>query len=422
MEFDIVPELLKKIKEDYEKNVAAVNTEELLSKLLKSKNLDDAYAYARKIGQALSDAFAKNISADLLPNGRMYFNIANRLIPPTLTRAYKDSANISEIIMANINAQNKIGMMVQQGIMNADRITGMVDRLSEAEKFEDVKFLTGRAVMQNVTQSAVDDTIEANAQFQYKSGIRARVERKLGGKCCAWCQRLKGNYTYPNVPQEVFQRHENCRCTVIYYPSKTGKGQDVWSKKEVNPEYSENEKQLANIRKEKVKAFASGKNCYDATEEWYYNKKNFSIIKNNDKFIDIDGIKYEVDGKNIIFNPSDAEKNVAKLLVDNFGGTIELNPRISFPQNIKLADYYYNNKSVDLKTIEGNSKHVIYNIIKNKKGQAKSFVIDISLGSITKDIAIAQIENDVFRSSHTRFVENIILIKDNKILNVFQRI
>lgn len=265
MEFDIVPELLEKIKEDYEKNVAAVNTEELLSKLLKSKNLDDAYAYARKIGQALSDAFVQNISADLLPNGRMYFNIANRLIPPTLTRAYKDSANISEIIMANINAQNKIGMMVQQGIMNSDRITGIVDRLSEAEKFEDVKFLTGRAVMQNVTQSAVDDTIEANAQFQYKSGIRARVERKLGGKCCAWCQRLVGKYTYPDVPEDVYRRHENCRCTVIYYPGKGYTTQNVHTK-----EYKEID------LKEDLQQHKAGKKVF-ITDKAINSVKNVSI-------------------------------------------------------------------------------------------------------------------------------------------------
>lgn len=229
-EFDIVPELLEKIMNDFEEKVNLIKAEETFEALLKSNNLEDAYQFARDIGGALSESFSKFITADTLPNGRMYFNIANRIIPPSLKKAYNESEEMTETILSNIFAESKIGIKVQQGKITEDRITGIVNRASEAENFNDVKFLTGKPVIQNVTQSAVDDTIKANAQFHYKSGLRATVERRLGGNCCAWCKALAKKYDYPDVPDDVYRRHENCRCTVTYYPSKIGRGQDVWSK------------------------------------------------------------------------------------------------------------------------------------------------------------------------------------------------
>lgn len=231
MEFDIVPELLEKIKADYEKNMAAVNTEEVLNKLFNSGNYEDAYDYAKKMSKALSDSYIKNITDDVLPNGRMYYNIANRIFPETIKNAYINMAVVTTNIQGNINKKAGIGIKAQTPNYNADRARGMVEKIAEAESFDDVKFMIKPPVIENITQSVVDDTIKTNAEFHYKSGLRARVERKLGGKCCDWCQRLVGKYSYPDVPEDIYRRHDNCRCTVTYYPSKTGKGQDVWSKK-----------------------------------------------------------------------------------------------------------------------------------------------------------------------------------------------
>ncbi len=300
-ENDIVPELLEKIMNDFEENVSLIRAEETFEALLKSNNLEDAYETAREIGGALSESFSKFITEDILPNGRMYYNIANRIIPPTLQKAYKEAEEITEIIMSNILSKSKIGIKVQKGLLNQDRIRGIVDRLSEAENYQDVKFLTGKAVVQNVTQSAVDDTIEANAQFHYKSGLRAVVERKLGGKCCAWCRNLVGRYTYPNVPDDVYRRHENCRCTVTYYPSKASKGQDVWSKRTVDAsklsEASSQDKQLENVsKKSKIGANSSG--FYD---DVYYDP-------DNDYSINIKGLNPEVNN-----NLSKAAESVAQL-------------------------------------------------------------------------------------------------------------
>ena len=40
---------------------------------------------------------------------------------------------------------------------------------------------------------------------------------------------LEGEYEYPDVPKDVYRRHENCDCTVEYISA--GKRQDVWTKR-----------------------------------------------------------------------------------------------------------------------------------------------------------------------------------------------
>lgn len=58
------------------------------------------------------------------------------------------------------------------------------------------------------------------------------IERYAVGKTCEWCANLAGIYQYPDeVPKEVYQRHANCNCIVIYKLDKHAKDfQDVWSK------------------------------------------------------------------------------------------------------------------------------------------------------------------------------------------------
>ena len=55
--------------------------------------------------------------------------------------------------------------------------------------------------------------------FQGRSGLTPKIFRKAERKCCDWCAQLAGEYDYPDVPDEVYQRHERCRCTVEYDPA-----------------------------------------------------------------------------------------------------------------------------------------------------------------------------------------------------------
>ena len=113
----------------------------------------------------------------------------------------------------------------------SSRTQGILDRLSNAPKFGDVRWILGDGVLTNYMQSFVDETMQANAEFQSKAGVQPKIVRKSPGKCCPWCDALVGEYRYPDeVPKDVYKRHDNCNCIVEFYPGD-GKKQDVWSKK-----------------------------------------------------------------------------------------------------------------------------------------------------------------------------------------------
>lgn len=63
-----------------------------------------------------------------------------------------------------------------------------------------------------------------------KAGLQPRIIRKATGTCCEWCKNLAGTYDYPVENEDVYRRHERCRCTVDYDPGGAKRFQDVHTK------------------------------------------------------------------------------------------------------------------------------------------------------------------------------------------------
>ena len=149
-----------------------------------------------------------------------------------------------------------------------------------------------------------------------------------------------------------------------------------------------------------------------------YNLKNHKVIEA--KYIEKDGVKYYVDGKNVVLDYSKKELEVANWLVNTFGGKIYMLPRVNYPKNIKTADYLWNDEFWDLKEIKGNSQKILDNTIKRNKSQSKNFIIDITNSKLYFYEIIYQI-NIIYNSVHRKWVSKIIIIKDNKLLMVIKR-
>lgn len=228
---DIVPSLLKKIKSEFEG--ARLDSEvlkKLLSKLDHSKaSYLDANQYAIEIGEILSKALGASLTNETLPDGKMYYNIAQRVLTDVLERNYELVSDYTEQVQKNLNSEAKIGLTAQVPELNQDRIDGLVNRLASEESFDDVKWLlVGPIVI--FSQSIVDDSIRKNAEFHHKAGLSPKIVRRVVGHPCKWCKSLEGSYNYPEVPKDIYRRHGNCRCTVDYHPGN-GKKQNVHTKK-----------------------------------------------------------------------------------------------------------------------------------------------------------------------------------------------
>lgn len=230
-EIDVLPKLLQEVKKEFE---LAYGESEIIKNAFatleaKKATYKTANEFAIEIGEILSKALGASISADELPNGKMYYNIAQRLLTDVLGRNHELVSGYASDVQKNLNDKAKIGLKVQVPELNLDRIAGIVNRFSSEENFEDVSWLLGEPIV-NFTQSIIDDSIQKNAEFHHRSGLQPEIVRKSYFHCCEWCQEVQGNYKYPRVPKDVYRRHQHCRCIVDYDP-KNGKTQNVWTKK-----------------------------------------------------------------------------------------------------------------------------------------------------------------------------------------------
>lgn len=220
---DISPELLKKVQESFEQGTAALR-EDIKNGV---KSYEEAYEYAKQAGEILSKSFGVNITTEVLPDGKMYYNIADKVVRPMLEAEYEIASEAAVSAQKSANKAAGIGIKPLQAEFDAEKAQGIIDRVS-SQPFDEIKWILNEPV-KTFAKNVVDQTIEKNVEFQGKSGLSPKIRRTALGDACEWCQAVAGTYSYPNVPKDVYRRHANCDCVVEYIEG--GKYQDVWSKK-----------------------------------------------------------------------------------------------------------------------------------------------------------------------------------------------
>ncbi len=111
-----------------------------------------------------------------------------------------------------------------------DRIDGLIGKAASYDSFDKAAW-TLRDPVINFSQHTCNRLIEENAGAHFRAGLSPKITREAVAGCCKWCSRLDGKYDYP-VPREIYRRHENCRCLVLYDPGN-GKVQNAHTKKTV---------------------------------------------------------------------------------------------------------------------------------------------------------------------------------------------
>ena len=218
---DVSPELLEKILTDFRNTIK--NSEQIrhLEKLVAEGKATYAEAldYAEEVGNALAGAFQKNLSADLLPDGKMYWNIIQKVVRPPVQEDYEMVSELAYQLQQNLNNAAGLHIKAQKAKFDEDRFKGIAERIAHTEDFDKIKWILGAEIV-NFSEHIVDQTVEDNAEFQERSGLHPKIIRKSAGKCCDWCTNLAGTYDYYDIRggHDVFHRHENCRCLVTYDP------------------------------------------------------------------------------------------------------------------------------------------------------------------------------------------------------------
>lgn len=227
---DVTPGLIEAIKAEFAGAYEKSEKVQQLMEAVKSgkATYNQAQQYAIEVAKLIGKAYETHVTSAVLPDGKMYYNIASRLIPASVDENYNLVADYAKRVQAEMNRKAGLGIKAQKAAYDADRVDGLVELATKGKQFDDVRPQLIRAV-ETFSQSVVDDTVRANVDFQGRAGLRPVVRRTSTGRCCDWCRTMVGTYEYP-VAREVYRRHENCRCGVTYDPGD-GRRQNVYSKR-----------------------------------------------------------------------------------------------------------------------------------------------------------------------------------------------
>ena len=157
----------------------------------------------------------------------------------------------------------------------------------------------------------------------------------------------------------------------------------------------------------------------DKTASWIGKDNKIGKVEDLQEYF-VNGEAFKVDGKRVLLDYSEHEKEIANIIAKGTGKDIKMVPRITFPQNIQTPDYLIDGIKFDLKTPLGNGKNTLYGMVKSKKKQANNFVICADKTALSMDVIEQQIQG-IYSSRNTAFVDIIILVKNQEIVKIYKR-
>ena len=265
---EINKEFLDDLEKEFNSRYSSNKKIQTLVKNLRNSKAtaEDAFEYAKEVGNLRKNVLHDCITDDVLNNEYLGYSNASTLFNDVL---YKDYELINQYCKNAFTQVNKKAGINLNGISteyDQNKTDGIIECAVKGP-YETVRAETEEAVYTHA-KCCYDTSVKRNVEFQGKSGLNPVIIRTAVGKTCKWCQSLAGTYNYlddwdPYIYDNVYRRHSNCDCMVVYSPKK-GKYQDVWSKswaddkqyeeeKARRIEYSENKKNLDPVKLAKNK-------------------------------------------------------------------------------------------------------------------------------------------------------------------------
>lgn len=254
MAADVVPALNEKIQLSFKANVMRDRQISQIGKRVRdgTATMEDGHKYAERLGENLSKALVTNLNESTLPDGKLYYNIAKRTVTPALEENYNLTNDVAAEIQKIYDKRSKIGINSVRAKFPDERIQGLIDKMTadDITLEEALKWLTEPII--NNSEAFFDDFVDENAKTRTQMGLKATITRTAEPGACKWCQALEGTWEYGHTPDEVYARHEFCRCSVTYQTQKIS--QNVWSKRkwESSTEEVERRKNAGQLKNEQT--------------------------------------------------------------------------------------------------------------------------------------------------------------------------
>lgn len=164
----------------------------------------------------------------------------------------------------------------------------------------------------------------------------------------------------------------------------------------------------------------TSQNYADVTAQWKETATPGSHTVQDLHEYTVKGVTYKVDGHNVVLDYSPHEKEIAELLEREFGGEIYMVPRVNDPQGVSTPDYLFRGSRFDLKSLKSGGKNVFYNVVAKKSAQADNFIFDLTDCPLN-DKEITRQTELLFSSTHTKFIDTIVLLRNGEIIKILKR-
>ena len=126
---DVVPALNEEITLKFQRNMMRDRRAARVAERIQNGTavLADGHEYAQTLGECLANALQTTLTEENLPDGTMYYNIANRTVKPALMVNYdlvnENAAEIQKVV------DKGIGLNAVKAAFPEERINGLIDKI-----------------------------------------------------------------------------------------------------------------------------------------------------------------------------------------------------------------------------------------------------------------------------------------------------
>lgn len=159
--------------------------------------------------EIVSDIFGRSLSANVLS-----LSEREAVCTALLKDRYNDINSVLAQVQRSLDEKMGLHLAPQKAAFPAERVAQIAHSLVDPTVPDET--ITRRAnSAANVSMSFHDDYIRENAKFRNDAGLKCYIVR-MGTNCCTWCSDVAGKYRFGDQLPDIFRRHDNCDCTIIY--------------------------------------------------------------------------------------------------------------------------------------------------------------------------------------------------------------
>lgn len=172
----------------------------------KKADFNDTFQYAKILSHTLGNELSDEI---------LTLEDPEIITAELLRSSYEDINSVCADVQKALDERISVNLKPQKSAFPAERVRQFAHSLIDPTVSESVIKRRARTGTTTISMSFHDDYISENAKFRQKLGLDCYITR-IGSHCCEWCTAVSGKYAFGEQPADIFRRHDNCDCVIIY--------------------------------------------------------------------------------------------------------------------------------------------------------------------------------------------------------------